>query len=161
METAVGASRFPRLPDAAAPGAREASGRGLWLRHGDAAAAGATEGEPSMSLPPEKASELKQLIHQQLSKMDVHGRIREILAETIREELAPDQQQLSTEDLIKALKRRGIIDDVMKELNFVTDNVDQELPSSPKQPVCFTDRQSTLLKKSFGWKSFLGTSART
>lgn len=53
--------------------------------------------------------------------MDVHGRIREILAETIREELAPDQQQLSTEDLIKTLKRRGgIIDDVMKELNFVT-----------------------------------------
>uniref|UniRef100_A0A9L0TT58 CEP76 N-terminal domain-containing protein n=1 Tax=Equus caballus TaxID=9796 RepID=A0A9L0TT58_HORSE len=73
-----------------------------------------------MSLPPEKASELKQLIHQQLSKMDVHGRIREILAETIREELAPDQQQLSTEDLIKALRRRGIIDDVMKRLNFVT-----------------------------------------
>lgn len=51
--------------------------------------------------------------------MDVHGRIREILAETIREELSPDQQ-LSTEDLIKALKRRGIIDDVMKELNFVS-----------------------------------------
>ncbi|XP_012505420.1 PREDICTED: centrosomal protein of 76 kDa [Propithecus coquereli] len=73
-----------------------------------------------MSLPPEKAAELKQLIHQQLSKMDVHGRIREILAETIREELAPDQQHLSTEDLIKALRRRGIIDDVMKELNFVT-----------------------------------------
>lgn len=55
--------------------------------------------------------------------MDVHGRIREILAETIREELAPDQQQLSTEDLIKALRRRGIIDDVMKELNFVTVSV--------------------------------------
>lgn len=52
--------------------------------------------------------------------MDVHGRIREILAETIREELTPDQQQLSTEDLIKALRHRGIIDDVMKELNFVT-----------------------------------------
>ncbi|XP_058294650.1 protein spire homolog 1 isoform X4 [Hylobates moloch] len=98
-----------------------------------------------MSLPPEKASELKQLIHQQLSKMDVHGRIREILAETIREELAPDQQHLSTEDLIKALRRRGIIDDVMKELNFVTDSVEQELPSSPKQPICF-DRQSTLKK---------------
>ncbi|EHH58742.1 Centrosomal protein of 76 kDa [Macaca fascicularis] len=96
-----------------------------------------------MSLPPEKASELKQLIHQQL--MDVHGRIREILAETIREELAPDQQHLSTEDLIKALRRRGIIDDVMKELNFVTDSVEQELPSSPKQPICF-DRQSTLKK---------------
>ncbi|XP_060233108.1 centrosomal protein of 76 kDa isoform X3 [Meriones unguiculatus] len=98
-----------------------------------------------MSLPPEKASELKQLIHQQLSKMDVHGRIREILAETIREELAPDQQHLSTEDLIKALRRRGIIDDVMKELNFVTDSVDQEPSSSPKQTVGF-DKQSTLKK---------------
>lgn len=52
--------------------------------------------------------------------MDVHGRIREVLAETIREELAPEPQQLSTEDLIKALRQRGIIDDVMKELKFVT-----------------------------------------
>lgn len=77
--------------------------------------------------------------------MDVHGRIREILAETIREELAPDQQHLSTEDLIKALRRRGIIDDVMKELNFVTDSVDQEPSSSPKQTVGF-DKQSTLKK---------------
>ncbi|XP_048219411.1 centrosomal protein of 76 kDa isoform X3 [Perognathus longimembris pacificus] len=98
-----------------------------------------------MSLPPEKASELKQLIQQQLSKMDVHGRIREILAETIREELAPDQQHLSTEDLIKALRRRGIIDDVMKELNFVTDSIDQELPSSPKHAVGL-DKQSTFKK---------------
>lgn len=52
--------------------------------------------------------------------MDVHGRIREVLAETIREELAPQHQQLSEEDLMKALVRRGIIDDVMKELHFVT-----------------------------------------
>ncbi|RMC15599.1 hypothetical protein DUI87_07801 [Hirundo rustica rustica] len=73
-----------------------------------------------MSLPPEKASELKQIIHQQLLKMDVHGRIREVLAETIREELAPEHQQLSTEDMIKALRQRGIVDDVMKELKFVT-----------------------------------------
>ncbi|CAM9171880.1 unnamed protein product [Bubo scandiacus] len=73
-----------------------------------------------MSLPPEKASELKQIIHQQLVKMDVHGKIREVLAETIREEFAPEHQQLSTEDLIKALRQRGIIDDVMKELKFVT-----------------------------------------
>lgn len=51
--------------------------------------------------------------------MDVHGRIREVLAETIREELAPEHQQLSMEDMIKALRQRGIIDDVMKELKFV------------------------------------------
>lgn len=52
--------------------------------------------------------------------MDVHSRIREVLAETIREELAPQHQQLSEEDLMRALMRRGIIDDVMKELNFVS-----------------------------------------
>uniref|UniRef100_A0A674ITG9 CEP76 N-terminal domain-containing protein n=1 Tax=Terrapene triunguis TaxID=2587831 RepID=A0A674ITG9_9SAUR len=73
-----------------------------------------------MALPPEKASELKQIIRQQLTRMDVHGRIREVLAETIREELGPEHQQLSAEDLMKALRRRGIIDDVMKELTFVT-----------------------------------------
>ncbi|KAJ7418400.1 Centrosomal protein of 76 kDa [Willisornis vidua] len=73
-----------------------------------------------MSLPPDTAAELRHIIHQQLLKMDVHGRIREVLAETIREELPPEHQQLSTEDLIKALRQRGIIDDVMKELKFVT-----------------------------------------
>lgn len=52
--------------------------------------------------------------------MDVHSRIREVLAETIHEELAPKHQHLSEEDLMKALIRRGIIDDVVKELNFMT-----------------------------------------
>ncbi|XP_054841418.1 centrosomal protein of 76 kDa [Eublepharis macularius] len=100
-----------------------------------------------MSLPPEKASELKQIIHQQLTKMDVHNRIREVLAETIREELAPQHQQLSEEDLMKALIRRGIIDDVVKELNFMTNVNDTEVTSTPKPPTHFVDRQPPVLKK--------------
>nr|XP_028593234.1 centrosomal protein of 76 kDa isoform X2 [Podarcis muralis] len=100
-----------------------------------------------MALPPEKASELKQIIHQQLTKMDVHSRIREVLAETIREELPPQHQQLSQEDLMKALTRRGIIDDVMKELNFVTDINDKEITSTPKPSTHFVDRQAAVLKK--------------
>ncbi|XP_061450865.1 centrosomal protein of 76 kDa isoform X1 [Rhineura floridana] len=100
-----------------------------------------------MALPPEKASELKQIIHQQLTKMDVHSRIREVLAETIREELAPQYQQLSQEDLMKALIRRGIIDDVMKELSFVTDMNDKEMTSTPKPSTHFVDRQSAVLRK--------------
>ncbi|NXN08758.1 CEP76 protein, partial [Indicator maculatus] len=100
-----------------------------------------------MSLPPEKASELKQIIHQQLVKMDVHGRIREVLAEAIREELAPEHQQLSTEDLIKALRQRGIIDDVMKELKFVTDGNEKEKTSAPKPSTHFIDREPPALKK--------------
>ncbi|XP_014112383.1 PREDICTED: centrosomal protein of 76 kDa isoform X2 [Pseudopodoces humilis] len=101
----------------------------------------------AMSLPPEKASELKQIIHQQLLKMDVHGRIREVLAETIREELAPEHQQLSTEDLIKALRQRGIIDDVVKELKFVTDVNETERTSAPKPSTHFVDREPPVLKK--------------
>ncbi|XP_041255221.1 centrosomal protein of 76 kDa isoform X2 [Onychostruthus taczanowskii] len=100
-----------------------------------------------MSLPPEKASELKQIIHQQLLKMDVHGRIREVLAETIREELAPEHQQLSTEDLIRALRQRGIIDDVMKELKFVTDVNETERASTLKPSTHFVDREPPVLKK--------------
>ncbi|XP_073187755.1 centrosomal protein of 76 kDa isoform X3 [Lepidochelys kempii] len=100
-----------------------------------------------MALPPEKASELKQIIRQQLTRMDVHGRIREVLAETIREELVPEHQQLSAEDLMKALRRRGIIDDVMKELTFVTDMNDREMPSTPKPSTHFVDRQPPVLQK--------------
>ncbi|XP_007062401.1 centrosomal protein of 76 kDa isoform X3 [Chelonia mydas] len=105
-----------------------------------------------MALPPEKASELKQIIRQQLTRMDVHGRIREVLAETIREELAPEHQQLSAEDLMKALRRRGIIDDVMKELTFVTDMNDQEMTSTAKPSTHFVDRQPPVLQKSDGSK---------
>ncbi|XP_061450875.1 centrosomal protein of 76 kDa isoform X2 [Rhineura floridana] len=79
--------------------------------------------------------------------MDVHSRIREVLAETIREELAPQYQQLSQEDLMKALIRRGIIDDVMKELSFVTDMNDKEMTSTPKPSTHFVDRQSAVLRK--------------
>ncbi|XP_051467738.1 centrosomal protein of 76 kDa isoform X1 [Apus apus] len=114
-----------------------------------------------MSLPPEKASALKQIIHQQLVKTDVHGRIREVLAETIREELAPEHQQLSTEDLIKALRQRGIIDDVIKEVKFVTDVNEKERTSAPKPSTHFVEREPPILKKSFGWKSFSGTSSGT
>ncbi|XP_019401150.1 PREDICTED: centrosomal protein of 76 kDa isoform X2 [Crocodylus porosus] len=100
-----------------------------------------------MALLPDKASELKQIIRQQLAKMDVHGRIREVLAETIRDEIVPEHQQLSTDDLMKALRRRGIIDDVMKELKVVTDMNDQEVTLDPKPSTHFVDRQPPVLKK--------------
>ncbi|XP_060630998.2 centrosomal protein of 76 kDa isoform X2 [Anolis sagrei] len=100
-----------------------------------------------MALAPGKASELKQIIHQQLTKMDVHSRVREVLAETIREELAPEHQQLSEQHLMKALIRRGIINDVMKELSFVTDMNSGEISSPPKPSTHFIDTQPAVLKK--------------
>uniref|UniRef100_A0A8C7I003 Centrosomal protein of 76 kDa n=1 Tax=Oncorhynchus kisutch TaxID=8019 RepID=A0A8C7I003_ONCKI len=71
-----------------------------------------------MSLPPEKASELKQIIHNHLIKMNIHAKIRDVLAETVREDLDPGHSSLSEEDFLRALQRRGIVDDVMKDLHF-------------------------------------------
>uniref|UniRef100_A0A3Q4G6Y6 Centrosomal protein of 76 kDa n=1 Tax=Neolamprologus brichardi TaxID=32507 RepID=A0A3Q4G6Y6_NEOBR len=71
-----------------------------------------------MSLPPEKASELKQIIHNHLLKMDIHGKIREVLAETVRDDEGPARRSLSEADFLRALQRRGIIDDMMKDLHF-------------------------------------------
>lgn len=50
--------------------------------------------------------------------MDIHGKIREVLAETVKEDQDAAQQPPSTVDFINALQRRGIIDDVMKDLHF-------------------------------------------
>uniref|UniRef100_A0A3P8SCM4 Centrosomal protein of 76 kDa n=1 Tax=Amphiprion percula TaxID=161767 RepID=A0A3P8SCM4_AMPPE len=81
-----------------------------------------------MSLPPEKASELKQIIHNHLLKMDIHGKIREVLAETVRDDKDSAHRSLSETDFLHALQRRGIIDDVMKDLHFTqVTNTLQEL----------------------------------
>lgn len=51
-------------------------------------------------------------------QMDIHGRIREVLADIVRDDQGPAHQSLSEADLLRALQRRGIIDDVMKDLHF-------------------------------------------
>uniref|UniRef100_A0A1A8J0Y6 Centrosomal protein of 76 kDa n=1 Tax=Nothobranchius kuhntae TaxID=321403 RepID=A0A1A8J0Y6_NOTKU len=71
-----------------------------------------------MSLPSEKASELKQRIHNHLLKMDIHGKIRELIAETLGEDQVSGHRSLSEADVLRVLQRRGIIDDVMKDLHF-------------------------------------------
>lgn len=50
--------------------------------------------------------------------MDIHGKIREVLAETVRDDQGPAHRSLSEVDFLHALQRRGIIDDVMKDLHF-------------------------------------------
>lgn len=51
-------------------------------------------------------------------QMDIHGKIREVLAETVRDEQGAAHRPLSEADFLCALQRRGIIDDVMKDLHF-------------------------------------------
>ncbi|XP_069476932.1 centrosomal protein of 76 kDa isoform X2 [Ambystoma mexicanum] len=79
--------------------------------------------------------------------MDVHGKIREVLAETISEELKTESHHLSEEDLMKALRRRGIIDDVLKELSFVKVMQERDVTSTPKPSTHFIDQETRVLKK--------------
>ncbi|XP_068998211.1 centrosomal protein of 76 kDa isoform X1 [Embiotoca jacksoni] len=93
-----------------------------------------------MSLPPEKASELKLLIHNHLLKMDIHGRIREVLAETGRDNPG-STRSLSETDFLLALQRRGVIDDVMKHLQFT-----QEPEPEPEPATGVVDKSVPELK---------------
>ncbi|CAM4698077.1 unnamed protein product [Leuciscus chuanchicus] len=100
-----------------------------------------------MSLPPEKATELKQIIHDHLIKMDIHGKIRDVLAETVRGDGHHGQRSLSEEDFIHALQRRGIVDDVMKDLHFTNVDVSHtEADTVNKSATRFVDKNITQLK---------------
>lgn len=103
-----------------------------------------------MSLPPEKASELKQIIHDHLIKMDIHGKIRDVLAETVRADGHHGQRSLSEDDFIHALQRRGIVDDVMKDLSFtnvLASHQDVPQTDADKSATHFVDRNITQLKQ--------------
>lgn len=51
--------------------------------------------------------------------MDIHRKIRDVVAEAVRCEGDPGEDRpLSEEDLLRALQRRGIVEDVMEQLSF-------------------------------------------
>nr|XP_061800611.1 centrosomal protein of 76 kDa-like isoform X1 [Nerophis lumbriciformis] len=101
-----------------------------------------------MSLPPEKASELKQIIHNHLMKMDIYGKIREVLSETLREDHGPAQRVLSEDDFLNALQRRGIIDDVMKDIRLSQQKHAHGDTGSPSKGLpLLTDKQNIQMTK--------------
>ncbi|XP_062848310.1 centrosomal protein of 76 kDa [Trichomycterus rosablanca] len=85
-----------------------------------------------MSLSPDKASELKQIIQDHLIKMDIHRKIQDVLSETLRGEGDRGERPLSEEDLLTALQRRGIVEDAMRELNFTNLAASQTDGVAPK-----------------------------
>ena len=70
-----------------------------------------------MALPSEKVQELKQIIHNHLSQMNVHSRIKEYVDESFRGE-DPERSGIDEAGMLNALKERGIVDDVMNTLKF-------------------------------------------
>lgn len=102
-----------------------------------------------MSLTPERAPELRQIIHNHLLKINIHDKIREVLAETVRDNSESTQNQpLSEKDFLFALQRRGIIDSVMKDLHFGQKRMtEEETQSAPKPAAHFVDKDEMQLKK--------------
>nr|XP_019946664.1 PREDICTED: centrosomal protein of 76 kDa [Paralichthys olivaceus] len=101
-----------------------------------------------MSLPPEKVSELKQIIHNHLLKSGIRGKIREVLAENVRDDQGQSHQSLSEADFLSALQNRGIIDDVMKDLHFYQEApMDAKNGSPPKHAPDFVNKEITQPKK--------------
>uniref|UniRef100_A0A8C7YYD1 Centrosomal protein of 76 kDa n=1 Tax=Oryzias sinensis TaxID=183150 RepID=A0A8C7YYD1_9TELE len=99
-----------------------------------------------MSLPPEKTSELKQIIQSHLKKINIHGKIQEVLAETAR--VDPGSGRLSEEDFRRALQRRGIIDDVMKDLRFSQEKATKTASGFPSKPFShYGDKEMTELRQ--------------
>ena len=70
-----------------------------------------------MALPPEKLNELKQVIHSHLNQLDIHGQIRNVLSESLRENEI-DERNIGKENLLSILKEKGIVDDVLETLEF-------------------------------------------
>nr|XP_032826957.1 centrosomal protein of 76 kDa [Petromyzon marinus] len=74
-----------------------------------------------MTLPPEKVSELRQIIYDQLNRMDIQSTVRAVLADSLRGEGGEGgrkQVPVSEQDLLQALHQRGVVDQVMEQLAF-------------------------------------------
>ena len=86
-----------------------------------------------MSLPAEKLSKLKQMIHDHLDRMDVHGKIREYVSESMRDR-EDDAGGVSEEELIRAMQEKGIVDDVMSGLEFKRTRQNAEMSQNITYP---------------------------
>ncbi|CAH1779275.1 unnamed protein product [Owenia fusiformis] len=102
-----------------------------------------------MALPAEKISELKQIIHNHLSQMDIQKSIQQVLSDSLQGEAAFNQQsQFNEQDVLEMLRQQGVIDNVMQKLHI---EQGQHIPGG-KQAARFIDKDdhlttSTPLKK--------------
>lgn len=92
----------------------------------------------TMSLPTEKVQELKQIIHNHLSQMNVHSRIKECVDESFRGDDL-ESGGLDEAGLLNALKERGIVDDVMNTLKFEGLERERRRPEGRKRAEAFED----------------------
>lgn len=91
-----------------------------------------------MALPAEKVSELKQIIHNQLSQGDVQRRIREMLSESMQEDYSGQGQVMGEQEMFNRLKQRGVVDNILQQIQF-DGGTDTRRPATH-----FTDKENML-----------------
>ncbi|XP_071495438.1 centrosomal protein of 76 kDa-like [Diadema antillarum] len=69
------------------------------------------------ALPPEKITELKQIIHNQLDQMNVQARIRDILSDSIGDKV-DESLALGEQELLEAVRQRGLVEEIMDRLEI-------------------------------------------
>lgn len=71
-----------------------------------------------MSLPPEKVNELKQVIHAHLNQLDIHGQIKNIVDESMRNNTLNESENENEMNMLQILKEKGVVDDILGTLKF-------------------------------------------
>ncbi|CAL1548119.1 unnamed protein product [Lymnaea stagnalis] len=68
-----------------------------------------------MALPPEKINELKQIIHSQISQLDIQKQIRNVVSNMSSQEQG--QSSAFTEaDVMNQLRQRGVVDEILRHI---------------------------------------------
>lgn len=70
------------------------------------------------ALSPEKITELKQIIHNQLNQMDVQTRIRDILSESLQDDGEGGGPEFGEMELLDAVRQRGLVEEIMERLEI-------------------------------------------
>ncbi|BFZ19803.1 hypothetical protein BsWGS_22842 [Bradybaena similaris] len=87
-----------------------------------------------MALPSEKIAELKQIIHSQVSQMDIQQQIRNVVS-NIMSESNGHTGALNEADIMNHLRQRGVVDEVMR-------HIQADGPHSGKPAAHFADTTS-------------------
>ena len=69
-----------------------------------------------MSLPPEKVNELKQVIHAHLNQLDIHGQIKNVVDESMKNNSLNENE--NEMNVLQLLKEKGVVDDILGTLKF-------------------------------------------
>ncbi|XP_062501209.1 centrosomal protein of 76 kDa-like isoform X2 [Corticium candelabrum] len=106
------------------------------------------------SLPDEKVTELRQVIHDRLSQDDMQRRIRELVSETLYNQAGKTTDDLDQQRLIGSLHSRGIIDELMTSMGLT--NKQKHRPTeSGEKPLHVDSSKRYLYLQVLGGKAFL------